>query len=48
MSTLPLALVTGLYIWQAANYAAARDYGMCLAFAAYALANAGFIWASAK
>jgi hypothetical protein len=45
-TTLPLALASGLYSWQAVNYCLAGQYGMALAFIAYAVANAGFIIAS--
>jgi hypothetical protein len=44
-STLPLWLASGLYCWQATNYFLAGQHGMALAFAAYALANGGFVWA---
>lgn len=46
MKTLPLALAGALYLWQAANYFSAGQYGLALAFVAYALANVGFIAAS--
>ena len=46
MGTLPLAIVTGLYIWQAVNYCLAREYGMGVAFVSYAAANVGFILAA--
>ena len=46
MGTLPLAIVTGLYIWQAVNYWLGKDYGMCIAFVAYGFANVGFILAA--
>ena len=42
---IPLAVVTVLYLLQAiAFYRTARP-AMCLIFVAYAVANAGFIWA---
>lgn len=44
--TLPLWLAAGLYIWQAANYSGAGQYGMAFGFVAYALANVGFILAA--
>lgn len=44
--TLPLWLASGLYLWQAANYVAAGQYGLAIGFVAYALANAGFILAA--
>jgi hypothetical protein len=44
--TLPLALAAGLYIWQALNYVFTGQYGMAVAFVAYALANLGFIAAA--
>ena len=43
MKTLPLAIAATLYLWQAANYAAAGQNGLAFAFLAYALANVGFI-----
>lgn len=46
MKTLPLALAGALYLWQAGNYAASGQYGLMLAFLAYAIANVGFIAAS--
>ena len=45
-NTLPLALACGLYLWQAANYAVAGQFGMAVGFVAYALANVGFIVAA--
>jgi len=45
-NTLPLALASGLYLWQAVNYAVAGHYGMAGGFVAYALANIGFIIAA--
>lgn len=45
-NTLPLWLACGLYLWQASNYAVVEQYGMSLAFVAYALANGGFILAA--
>lgn len=47
-NTLPLWLACGLYLWQAWNYGWAGQHGMALAFVAYALANAGFIWAAVQ
>ena len=44
-SVLPLWLAAGLYLWQAWNYAQADEYGMAMAFVAYAFANFGFILA---
>lgn len=44
--TLPLALASGLYLWQAVNYAVVSQYGMATGFIAYALANVGFILAA--
>lgn len=41
--TLPLWLAAGLYLWQAANYYGLKQYGMSMAFVAYAIANMGFI-----
>ena len=45
-NTLPLWLACGLYLWQAANYSAANQYGMAIGFVAYAAANVGFILAA--
>lgn len=45
-NTLPLWLAAGLYLWQAANYFGAGQYGLCAAFVFYAGANAGFILAA--
>lgn len=44
--TLPLWLASGLYLWQAANYFAAGQYGMTTGFVFYAGANVGFILAA--
>lgn len=46
MTTLPLVLATGLYIWQAGNFAFSDRIGLALAFAGYALANIGLILAA--
>lgn len=45
--TIPLWLAAGLYCWQAWEYTRADNPGMALAFAAYAVANVGFILAFA-
>lgn len=45
MTTLPLWLTTGLYVWQAVNFYADMKYGLMLAFIGYAFANLGLIWA---
>lgn len=45
-STLPLWLACALYLWQAFNYCGTSQYGMALAFVAYAGANVGFILAA--
>ena len=40
----PLLVVTILiYFWVAIEYFLKKEYGMCLAFFAYAVANIGFI-----
>lgn len=39
----PLAIAAGLYMWQALNYIAVKEWGMALVFFAYALANVGFV-----
>jgi hypothetical protein len=44
MSSWLLAIVAVIYLGVAISYARERDYGMALAFIAYALANVGFIW----
>jgi len=46
MTTLPLWLATALYCWQAFNFVAADKLGLSLAFAGYAVANLGLIWAA--
>jgi hypothetical protein len=46
MTTLPLWLATLLYLWQAANFAGAGQFGFSVAFLCYAGANLGFIWAA--
>ena len=43
MSWWLLALVAVAYLYVAADYARHKQWGMCLAFVAYALANVGFI-----
>lgn len=45
-SVLPLWLATGLYTWQMVEFIRLGNPGMALAFAAYAVANLGFIWAT--
>jgi len=40
----PMAIAGGLYLLQAAGYTARGEHGMALAFLAYAVANAGFVW----
>lgn len=46
MTPWELGLASGLYLLVAFRYAADSQPGMALAFAAYAVANAGFIWAA--
>lgn len=41
---LPLAIVTALYLWQAAEYWFRGGHAMALVFLGYALANLGLIW----
>ena len=38
-----LALIGVGYAWVGANYARKKDWGLCLVFVAYAIANVGFI-----
>lgn len=38
-----LLICAGIYIWVAATYYCDGRYGMCIAFTAYAAANAGFV-----
>ena len=42
-SPLPLAMTAVLYGCMAVAYARVGDKGMCIAFIAYAIANAGFM-----
>lgn len=44
-SPAALVAVTLLYLLQAVAYYRTGRFGMCLVFVAYALANAGLIWA---
>ena len=46
--TLPLWIAAGLYVWQAVLYLRAGDSGLSIAFAAYAVANLGFVVAATK
>lgn len=46
MTPWELALASLLYFNVSWRYLANNDPGMALAFAAYAVANAGFIWAA--
>jgi hypothetical protein len=46
VNTLPIWLATGLYIWQAANFAASGATPMALVFLGYSVANLGLIWAA--
>lgn len=46
MSSPLLAIVGVIYVIVAIDYFASRQFGMCVAFIAYALANAGFILAN--
>ena len=43
MSPLLLLIVAVIYVVVAVNYANNRQWGMCLAFVAYAISNVGFI-----
>ena len=47
-SSLPLWLAAGLYVWQAIEYLKLGQPGMAWAFAGYALANGGFIYALSR
>ena len=43
--TIPLLVgVTGIYLWVAYTYLQQDRWGMAGVFAAYAVANLGFIW----
>jgi len=42
--SLPLALATVLYVWQAVEYYRLGQPGNTLVFCGYAAANIGFIW----
>jgi hypothetical protein len=46
MTTLPLWLATGLYVWQALNFAHVDKLALAMVFAGYAVANIGMIWAA--
>ncbi len=46
MTTLPLWIATGLYLWQAAAFVSSGQFGFAWAFIGYALANGGLIWAA--
>ena len=46
MSNTLLAVVAVMYVWVAVDMFYAGKDGMALAFAAYAVANIGFIWAN--
>lgn len=46
MTTLPLWLATGLYLWQAMNFAVEDKHGLMVTFIGYAAANIGLIWAA--
>ena len=46
MSSWLLAIVGAIYCWVGIDYARGGKIGMALAFAAYAVANAGFIIAN--
>lgn len=48
MNVWLLSLVALIYIGVAVSYARERNFGMALAFVAYALANVGFIWSTIK
>ncbi|HVP57587.1 MAG TPA: hypothetical protein VMU02_05780 [bacterium] len=43
MDTLPLLIVTALYIWQAINFGLSNWPG-CLIFTGYAIANVGMLY----
>jgi hypothetical protein len=43
-----LIIAAGLYLSVAVRYVKAGDPGMALAWAAYAVANIGFIWAAVR
>lgn len=46
MSVWALAAASCLYLITCADYYLREDYGMALAFLAYAVANAGFVMAA--
>ncbi len=48
MSAPLLALCAFIYVGVAVSYARSGQWGMCIAFAAYALANVGFILAEVR
>ena len=48
MTPWELLIATGVYISVALRYGQSDNPGMALVFAAYALANAGFIWAAIR
>jgi hypothetical protein len=43
-----LLIAAGLYLSVAVRYGKAGDPGMAVAWAAYAVANIGFIWAAVR
>lgn len=45
MNPYLLTCVSLAYLWTAANFYLEHKYGLSLAFAAYAIANVGFIYA---
>ena len=46
MKGIEIALAAVLYVIAAVRYGMAGNPGMAIAFAAYALANVGLIWAA--
>lgn len=48
MSNTLLVIVAFIYAYVSYDYTNKGNYGMALAFLAYALANIGFIWTNIK
>jgi hypothetical protein len=44
--TWPVVCTTALYMFQCGLYVRDHNYGLAVAFAGYAAANVGLIWAS--
>jgi hypothetical protein len=48
VSTWSIAACSFLYLLAAVDFFRAKNYGLCLAFLAYAVANLGLIWAAKR